>query len=126
MISSLFTRNTTVQERIRGRPDHLNATVPGSYRKCPPTDLATQVLDVEWKMLHNDWSKVGSAMLGQWSQDTVQDTIEMYKDGLCMPPGIYSEGSPTPSHAPPLDRERIKLPVPPPALAKGILRPLPN
>eukprot|EP00959_Pyramimonas_sp_CCMP1952_P177573 3712035-Pyramimonas_sp.AAC.1 len=70
MISSLFTRNTAVQERIRGLPDHLNATVPGSGRKCHPTDLATQVLGVEWMMLHNDWSKVGSAMLGQWSQDT--------------------------------------------------------
>eukprot|EP00959_Pyramimonas_sp_CCMP1952_P392320 8220871-Pyramimonas_sp.AAC.1 len=114
MISSLFARNTAVQERIRTLPDHLNATIPGSNRRCPPTDLAAQVLDVEWKMLHNDWSKVGSAMLGQWSQDTVQETIEMYKDGLCMPPGIYAEGLLAPSHVHPLDRDRIKPPVRPP------------
>eukprot|EP00959_Pyramimonas_sp_CCMP1952_P047440 989993-Pyramimonas_sp.AAC.1 len=76
MISSIFTRNTAVQERIRDLPDHLNATIPGSGRKCPPTYLATQVLEAEWMMLHNDWAKVGSALLGQLSQDTVQETVE--------------------------------------------------
>eukprot|EP00959_Pyramimonas_sp_CCMP1952_P273466 5716172-Pyramimonas_sp.AAC.1 len=30
-------------------------------------------------------------MLGQWSQATVNETIELYKDGYCMPPGIYAE-----------------------------------
>eukprot|EP00959_Pyramimonas_sp_CCMP1952_P031934 670124-Pyramimonas_sp.AAC.1 len=77
VILSLFTRNTAVQDKIRTLPDHLNAAIPGSHRRCPPTDLATHVLDVEWKMLHNDWSKVGGAMLGQWSQDAAQETIEM-------------------------------------------------
>eukprot|EP00959_Pyramimonas_sp_CCMP1952_P339514 7110439-Pyramimonas_sp.AAC.1 len=62
--------------------------------------------------------KVGCTMLGQWSQETVKETIEMYKDGYFMPPGIYAEGLPFPSHAHPLDRERIKLPVRPPALAR--------
>eukprot|EP00959_Pyramimonas_sp_CCMP1952_P153240 3205440-Pyramimonas_sp.AAC.1 len=59
MISSLFTRNTAAQENIRGLPDHLDATIPGSGRKCLPMELAARVLTVEWMMLHNDWSKVG-------------------------------------------------------------------
>eukprot|EP00959_Pyramimonas_sp_CCMP1952_P055885 1167681-Pyramimonas_sp.AAC.1 len=69
-------------------------------------------------MLHNDWSKAGGAMLGQWSQDTVKETVDLYKGGYCMPPGIYAEGPPTPSHAHPLDRAQIRLPVRPPALAR--------
>eukprot|EP00959_Pyramimonas_sp_CCMP1952_P166403 3477961-Pyramimonas_sp.AAC.1 len=88
MISSLFTRNTSVQENIRGLHDHLHAAVPGSYRKCPPMELATAVL--EWMMMHNDWSKVGSALFGQYSMDTVQDTSQLYKEGLCAPPDVYS------------------------------------
>eukprot|EP00959_Pyramimonas_sp_CCMP1952_P239928 5014045-Pyramimonas_sp.AAC.1 len=59
MISSLFTRNASVQENIRGLHDHLNAATPGSGRKCPPMELATRVLTAEWMMIHNDWSKVG-------------------------------------------------------------------
>eukprot|EP00959_Pyramimonas_sp_CCMP1952_P274118 5730000-Pyramimonas_sp.AAC.1 len=76
MMSSLFTRNTAVQDATRKLPDHLNATIPGGHRKSPPLDLATHMLDVEWKMLRNGWSKVGCAMLGQWSQVTVNETIE--------------------------------------------------
>eukprot|EP00959_Pyramimonas_sp_CCMP1952_P082864 1731856-Pyramimonas_sp.AAC.1 len=71
-VSSLFTQNTAVQEAIRNLPDHLNAAIPGrgGYRMCPPMDLTTHMLDAEWQILHNGWSKVGCAMLGQWSQDT--------------------------------------------------------
>eukprot|EP00959_Pyramimonas_sp_CCMP1952_P112532 2352874-Pyramimonas_sp.AAC.1 len=58
MISSLFTRNTWVQENARGLHDHLHATIPGSYRKCPPMELATVVLKAEWMMIHSDWPKV--------------------------------------------------------------------
>eukprot|EP00959_Pyramimonas_sp_CCMP1952_P360367 7546267-Pyramimonas_sp.AAC.1 len=76
VMSSLFTRNTAAQENTRKLPDHLNATVPDGHRKCPPTDLATHVLDVEWNMLHTDWSNVGCAMLGQWSHATVNETTE--------------------------------------------------
>eukprot|EP00959_Pyramimonas_sp_CCMP1952_P374541 7843926-Pyramimonas_sp.AAC.1 len=96
MMSSLFTRNTAVQDVTRKFLDHLNATILGGHRKCPPMDLATHMLDVEWKMLRNDWSKVGCAMLGQWAQATVNETIELHKDGYCMPPGICAEGLPTP------------------------------
>eukprot|EP00959_Pyramimonas_sp_CCMP1952_P415360 8703176-Pyramimonas_sp.AAC.1 len=76
MMSSLFTRNAAVQDATRKLPDHLTATIFGGHRTCPPMDLATHMLDVEWKMLQNDWSKVGCAMLGQWSPDTVNETIE--------------------------------------------------
>eukprot|EP00959_Pyramimonas_sp_CCMP1952_P029600 621456-Pyramimonas_sp.AAC.1 len=93
MMSSLFTWNTAVQGATRKLPDHLNAAIPGGHRKCPPMGLATHMLDVEWKIRHNDWSKVGGAMLGQWSDNTVNETIELRKGGYCMPPGIYNEGS---------------------------------
>eukprot|EP00959_Pyramimonas_sp_CCMP1952_P256144 5349993-Pyramimonas_sp.AAC.1 len=36
MISSLFTRNSSVQENVRGLHDHLHAVIPNSHRKCPP------------------------------------------------------------------------------------------
>eukprot|EP00959_Pyramimonas_sp_CCMP1952_P086887 1817735-Pyramimonas_sp.AAC.1 len=54
MISSLSTRNTSVQDNLRGLHDHLHAAIPGSYRKCPPMELATEVLKAEWMMMHND------------------------------------------------------------------------
>eukprot|EP00959_Pyramimonas_sp_CCMP1952_P443612 9287013-Pyramimonas_sp.AAC.1 len=41
MISSLYTRNTSIQENTRGLHDHLNATIPGGCRKCPPMEHAT-------------------------------------------------------------------------------------
>eukprot|EP00959_Pyramimonas_sp_CCMP1952_P336010 7035688-Pyramimonas_sp.AAC.1 len=81
-------------------------------------ELATVVLKAEWIMMHNDWSKVGSALLGQYSLDTVQDTSQLYKESLCAPPDIYSNDLPTPSYAPNLDRATIKLPVRPPGLAR--------
>eukprot|EP00959_Pyramimonas_sp_CCMP1952_P238151 4976899-Pyramimonas_sp.AAC.1 len=71
-LSSLFTRNTAVPDSTRNLPDHLKAAIPGraGYRVCPSMDLATHMLDAEWRILHNDWSEVGCAMLGQWSEDT--------------------------------------------------------
>eukprot|EP00959_Pyramimonas_sp_CCMP1952_P025484 534557-Pyramimonas_sp.AAC.1 len=74
MISSLFTRSSPVQENARGLHDHLHAVIPNPYRRCPPMELATVVLKAEWMVMHNDWSKVGSAFLGQYSEDSVQDT----------------------------------------------------
>eukprot|EP00959_Pyramimonas_sp_CCMP1952_P312851 6548727-Pyramimonas_sp.AAC.1 len=60
-ISSLFNRNPSVQESVRGLHDHLNAVIPGSHRKCPPENFTTVILKTEWMMIHNDWSKIGSA-----------------------------------------------------------------
>eukprot|EP00959_Pyramimonas_sp_CCMP1952_P129713 2712683-Pyramimonas_sp.AAC.1 len=74
MISSLFTRSSSVQENARGLRDHLPAVIPNSHRKCPPMELATVVLKAQWMMMHNDLSNVGSAFLGQYSEDSVQDT----------------------------------------------------
>eukprot|EP00959_Pyramimonas_sp_CCMP1952_P131863 2756883-Pyramimonas_sp.AAC.1 len=74
MISSLFTRNSSVQEFVRGLRDHLHAVIPNSHRKRPPMDLTTVALRTEWVMMHNDGSTVGSAFLGQYAEDSVQDT----------------------------------------------------
>eukprot|EP00959_Pyramimonas_sp_CCMP1952_P081253 1697631-Pyramimonas_sp.AAC.1 len=68
--------------------------------------------------MHNDWSKVGSAFLGQYAEDSVQDTNYFYKDGLCVPHDVYSNGLTTPRYAPKLDRATIKLPVRPPGMAR--------
>eukprot|EP00959_Pyramimonas_sp_CCMP1952_P162228 3391967-Pyramimonas_sp.AAC.1 len=73
-------------------------------------ELATVLLKAEWMMMHNDWSEVGSAFLGQYSMVSVQDTSQVYKKGLCAPPDVYSHGLSTPSYAPNLDRAAIKLP----------------
>eukprot|EP00959_Pyramimonas_sp_CCMP1952_P135142 2827981-Pyramimonas_sp.AAC.1 len=54
MISSLFTRNSSVRENVRGLHDHLHAVIPNSHHKCPPMELATVVLKAEWMMMHND------------------------------------------------------------------------
>eukprot|EP00959_Pyramimonas_sp_CCMP1952_P019678 415937-Pyramimonas_sp.AAC.1 len=90
MISGLFTRNSSVQENARGLHDHSRAVIPNSHRKCLQMELATVVLKAEWMMVHNDGSKVGSAFLGQYSEDSVQDTHQVYKEGLCAPPDVYS------------------------------------
>eukprot|EP00959_Pyramimonas_sp_CCMP1952_P442758 9268949-Pyramimonas_sp.AAC.1 len=90
MIPGLFTRNSSVQENVRGLHDHLHAAIPNSHRRCPPMELATVALKAEWMMMQNDWSKVGSAFLGQYSEDSVQDTNQVYKEGLRAPPDVYS------------------------------------
>eukprot|EP00959_Pyramimonas_sp_CCMP1952_P016606 352151-Pyramimonas_sp.AAC.1 len=118
MISSLFTRNSSVQEDVRGLRDHLRAVIPTSHRKCPPMEIATVVLKAEWMMMRNDWSKVGSAFLEQYSEDSVQDTNQVCKDRLCAPHDVHNNGLTTPSYAPKLDRAAIKLPVRPPGMAK--------
>eukprot|EP00959_Pyramimonas_sp_CCMP1952_P386190 8093850-Pyramimonas_sp.AAC.1 len=110
MISGLFTRNTSVQENTRGLHEHLHAVILGSPRKCPPMELATVVWKAEWMMMRNDWSKVGSAFLGQYSEESVQATNQVSKEKLCAPPDVYSSGLSTPSYAPNLDRAAIKLP----------------
>eukprot|EP00959_Pyramimonas_sp_CCMP1952_P265366 5548973-Pyramimonas_sp.AAC.1 len=73
-------------------------------------ELTTVVLKTEWVMMHNDWSKVGSPSLGQYAEDSVQDTKYFYGYGLCAPHGAFSNGLTTPSYAPKLDRAAIKLP----------------
>eukprot|EP00959_Pyramimonas_sp_CCMP1952_P087077 1822014-Pyramimonas_sp.AAC.1 len=73
-------------------------------------ELTTVVLKAEWMMMHNDWSKVGSALLGQCAEDSVQDTSYFYRDGLCAPRDVYNNGLTTPSYAPKLDRAAVKLP----------------
>eukprot|EP00959_Pyramimonas_sp_CCMP1952_P392866 8232180-Pyramimonas_sp.AAC.1 len=92
MLSSLFNRNPSVQESARGLHDHLNAVIPGSHRKCPSENFTTMILKTEWLMLHNDWSRIGSAALGQYAEDSVQDTRIYYNSGLCAPSDVYSNG----------------------------------
>eukprot|EP00959_Pyramimonas_sp_CCMP1952_P053709 1123625-Pyramimonas_sp.AAC.1 len=90
-------------------------------------ELATVVLKAEWMTMHSDWSKVGSAFPEQYSEDSVQDTNQVYKDGLCAPQDVYNNGLTTPSYAPKLDRAAIKQPARPPGMARtsdcGTLRP---
>eukprot|EP00959_Pyramimonas_sp_CCMP1952_P323381 6766999-Pyramimonas_sp.AAC.1 len=81
-------------------------------------ELTTVVLKTEWMMMHNDRSKIDSTVLGQYAEDSVQDTKYFYGDGLCAPHDAYSNVLTTPSCAPKLDRAAIKLPVRPPGLAR--------
>eukprot|EP00959_Pyramimonas_sp_CCMP1952_P021059 444065-Pyramimonas_sp.AAC.1 len=69
MFSSPFTRNSSVQESVRGLHDQLNAVIPG-HRRCPPMDLTTVILKTERIMIYNDWSNIGSAVLGQYAEDS--------------------------------------------------------
>eukprot|EP00959_Pyramimonas_sp_CCMP1952_P164830 3445344-Pyramimonas_sp.AAC.1 len=70
-------------------------------------DLTTVILKMEWMMIHNDWSEIGSAVLGQYAEDSVQDTKYYYGNGRCAPSDVYSSGWTTPSYAPKLDRATI-------------------
>eukprot|EP00959_Pyramimonas_sp_CCMP1952_P043742 914213-Pyramimonas_sp.AAC.1 len=70
-------------------------------------DLTTVILKTECIMMRNDWSNIGSAVLGQYAEDSVQDAKYYYGNGLCAPSDVYSNGMTTPSDAPKLDRGKI-------------------
>eukprot|EP00959_Pyramimonas_sp_CCMP1952_P014830 314044-Pyramimonas_sp.AAC.1 len=82
-------------------------------------ELTTVVLKAEWMMMHHDWSNVGSAFLGQYAEDSVQDTNYFYRDGLCAPHDVYNNALTTPSYAPKLDRAAVELPARPPGMARA-------
>eukprot|EP00959_Pyramimonas_sp_CCMP1952_P054287 1135366-Pyramimonas_sp.AAC.1 len=69
---------------------------------------------MEWMMIHHDLSEIGSAVLGQYAEDSVQETQIYYPNGLCAPSDVYSNGLITPCCAPKLDRTTAKLPTRPP------------
>eukprot|EP00959_Pyramimonas_sp_CCMP1952_P299011 6254178-Pyramimonas_sp.AAC.1 len=55
-------------------------------------DLITNMLEAEWRLMHADRSKVGCAMLGQWSENTIQSTKAIYSGDHYMPPGLDVDG----------------------------------